>query len=181
MLFSIVALFLLLALIWLARQVYVRGRREVNAERVPVEDLFPVHCGHFPQILQALSDSDADYLSFRVSSKIRRRVSAERRAIVRSFLNGLLEDFRRLDRLGRTVASLAPELERSQESHHLRLALQFRALYLLVQVRLTVGSVSIPQLTHLTDVVGRYAAQLEAAMARLEGLSLDGARGGFSA
>jgi hypothetical protein len=108
-------------------------------------------------------------------------VRTERRAVVGSFLVGLREDFRRLHNLAQTIAALSPQIERGHELQRLWLRLEFELFCWAVRIRLAIGWNSVPMLKDLTSIVGAQAAQIETAMARLEGLSLKGVRGSFSA
>jgi len=181
LIFAVVALLLLFALLWLSREIRAPRPIRAGSKQLAIEDLFPLHCRHFPQVMQALSPSDTDYLIARVSSKTRRRVLAERRVVVRQFLGGLREDFRRLDQLGRSIAAYSPEVSHAREAERIWLALRFALLCRRVELRLLFHTVSLPLLKQVADMVGAQAAQLEAAMARLEGLSLSNQRISFSA
>ncbi len=174
------AVLLLLALLWLLRERPGGWPAARPTQRLGIEELFPLHYRYFPQVRQALSPADQEYLRDRASNRIRRQAQAERRKLTRQFLAGLDGDFSRLDRLGRTVAALAPELSQRLEAERFWLGLQFRFLYRVVQVRLMTGSVSITQLARLTDLLGSLAAQIEAAMAALEEASMARLRSSLS-
>lgn len=163
---------LLLSLLGVVRIRNASRRGLRDAAGPPVEQLFPLHSRHFPQVRQALSAADEIYLRARASPELRRRALAERRKVARQFLAGLREDFTRLHRLGRTVASLSPKVSRKQEAERFWLGLRFQVLYGLVWVRLQVGSTCLPQLARLTELVGGLAAQIETAMAALEQASV---------
>jgi len=178
-LFVGVALMLLLVLLWLA-WTPVAPPPPVEP-RLKIEELFPLHCRHFPQVRQALSPADLAYLRGRASARILRQVRAERCEVTRKFLAGLKEDFSRLNRLAATVAALSPEISRAQEAERLRLILRFRILYGLVWLRLATGSISLPQLGRLTDLLGSLAAQIETAMVALAEASAEQLRSGLSA
>lgn len=181
LMFAVLALLLLLALFWLARRIYSPSRREALGEKPAIEDLFPHHSRHFPQILQALANSDDEYLRLRVSPKLRERVRGERRAVVSGFLAGLSGDYRKLHRLAQTIAAISPQVEHSHELKRLWLRIEFEFFCLLVRIRLAVGWNSVPLLRELTSIVGAQAAQLEAAMAKLEENSLARVQENFSA
>lgn len=172
LIFGIAVVLLLLLLLRLTREPgRPRGVAKAGAGP-PIEELFPLHCRHFPGVRQALSPIDLAYLKKRTSPRILRRVRADRRAVAFAFLAGLKQDFTRLERLGRTVASLAPHVSRKQETERLWLGLRFRIFYGLVWLRVATGSVSVPQLARLTDMVGSMAARLEGVMAALEEASM---------
>ena len=176
-----IALALLLALLWLMRE-RPQARELTGAElKSRIEELFPLHLKYFAQVRQALSPADQQYLKERASRRIQRQARAERLAVARRFLDGLRDDFFRLERLGRAVAALSPAVSRPQEAERLWLGLRFRILHRIVWLRLATGGVSLPQLTRLTELVGNLAAQIEASMAALEEVSMSRLRSGLSA
>jgi hypothetical protein len=180
LIFAIVALVLLLAVLWVAWRP-MAAPPAIPESSLPIEELFPLHSRHFPQVRQALSQADAAFLRERASARIQRRVRAERREVAREFLHGLAQDFTRLDRLGRVVAAVSPVVSRQQEVERLRLGLRFRLLYGLAWLRLGMGGVSVPQLARLTQLVGSLAAQIEGAMAALEDAGMMQARSRLNA
>ena len=138
-----------------------------------VESVLPKHYRFFPQVRQALSAGDNEYLLNAAPPRIAQQVLRERRAIAKRFLHGLHEDFSSLERLARMVASLSPVVSREQEMERLYLGLKFRLLYVMVWVRLSTGQVPLQQLAHLTELVGRLALRMEQAMAEISALSTD--------
>lgn len=141
----------------------------------------PRHYRYFRQIHQALSTEDAEYLIKSAPPHVAKRALRERRAVARHFLNGLREDFSNLERLGRIIAALSPEVSREQETQRLILSLKFQMLYALVWVRLSTGNLPLQQLEHLTGLVGRLAARMDEAMAEISALSAGQLSGGNSA
>lgn len=181
LIFAVVALALLLALLWLAWRPASPPPVSAAETKLQIEDLFPLHCRHFPQVRQALSAEDQAFLKGRASRRIQRQSRAERHEVARKFLAGLKEDFSRLERLGRTVAALSPEVSRTLEAERFWLGLRFRTLYRLAWLRLEIGRISVPQLARLTELVGSLAAQIESAMAGLEEASVMRLRSSLSA
>lgn len=181
LLFVGVAVVLLLVLLWLASKPVAPPAARAAEAKLEIEDLFPLHCRHFPQVRQALSPADLAYLKGRASPRIGWRVRAERREVTREFLAGLQEDFSRLNRLASSVAALSPEISRAEEAERFWLSLRFRILHALVRLRLVTGSISVPQLGRLTGLIGSLAAQIEAAMAALEPASAEELRSSLSA
>jgi hypothetical protein len=162
--FVAIGLGLLALLLWLPLG-WSRQRREVTeAPGLKLEDLTPRHALYISHIQNALSAIDLDYLESRVSAKTLRRVRMERRRVARQFLAGLGDDYRRLDKLARVVAALSPKVEYKQEFGRLWLGLRFRALYVLVWVRLSLGPAPLAPFVHLAGIVGSLSARLEAAM-----------------
>jgi hypothetical protein len=131
------------------------------------EDLVPRHAKYFPLIRQALEGSDLAELGRRVPSGARRRLRAERRTVARRYLEGLREDFLRLERFGRMVAALSPKVDARQEAERLRLGVRFRLVYAVVSMRLALGQVPVPAFVRLTAFVGSLATRLEASMTSL--------------
>ena len=166
-LYTVIALALVVALVWLLhRPLSWAGTAELEGSLEP-ENLFPVHCRHFPQIRQALSRADMEFLRGRASGRTLREWRSERRNVLRQFLAGLGQDFARLDRLARTVAALSPEVSREREMERLWLSVRFLVIYRLVSLRLAAGVAPLPQVVRLTELVGSFAAQVETRMAAL--------------
>jgi hypothetical protein len=146
-----------------------------------IESALPKHYRYFSQIRQALSAEDHRYLLEVAPPPIARQVLRERRAVARSFLRGLREDYSSLERLARMVASLSPVVSRRQEIERLVLGLKFHLLYALVQIRLSTGMVPLQQIGQLTELIGRLALRMEQAMAEIGSLSGDRLTRGVSA
>jgi hypothetical protein len=129
------------------------------------------HYAYFPQIRQALSAADSDYLMKNAPPRVSRQALRERRIVARRFLEGLREDFSNLSRLGRIVAALSPEISRQQETERLMLSLKFQFLYTLVWLRLSTGNLPLSQLESLTGLIGRLATRMDEAMTEISALS----------
>ena len=151
---------------------------ELNAD---LSLLVPKHYGYFPQIRQALSAADSQFLTETAPLQVARQALRERRAVARGFLKGLREDFSNLARLGRIIAALSPSVSREQETERLVLYLKFHILYLLVWLRLSTGNLSLPQLELLTGLVERLAMRMEETMSDISELSAGRLSGGLSA
>jgi hypothetical protein len=129
------------------------------------------HYGYFPQVRQALSAADSQYLMENAPPHVAKQALRERRAVARRFLMGLHEDFSNLAKLGRMIAAMSPEVSREQETERLILSLKFQILYTLVWLRLSTGNLPLQQLEHLTGLVGRLATRMDEAMAKISALS----------
>jgi len=164
-----IALVLIALLYWLLFRPSptVRSAAEV-AEGLELEELFPLHCRHFPQIHQAFSRDDDVFMRRRASRPAYESWRANRRRVLRLFLVGLNQDFGRLAQLARAVAALSPEVSRTREFEQLWLILRFRLLYHVVALRARAGRNPLPQMTRLAELVGSFAAQVDAGMAALE-------------
>lgn len=157
----------LLAIVWLAcKPLPAESAPKLDG---PVEELTALHSQRLPQLRQSLDPADTSYVQSRLSPAKERQWRRERRKIVREFLSGLAEDFARIDRLGRTVASFSPTFSRRQEIERIGLSLRFRVNYRILCVRLALGELeSARQIAGLAELIGNMAARTEAAMARLQ-------------
>jgi len=140
---------------------------------VSESDSLPIarHYQHFPQIRQALSAVDANYLQENAPKQVTKQALRQRREVARHFLSGLREDFSNLARLGRMVAALSPEVSREQETQRLLLTLKFQILYSVVWLRLCAGNAPLRQIEGLTGLVGQLAQRMDEAMAQISALS----------
>jgi len=180
--FAVVALALLVTLLWLLREPGAPATGEeagfAARQHFPqIEELFPLHCPYFPQLRQVLSRGDEQYMRKRASRRLQKRWCAERRRVAQQFLEGLREDFLRLNRLAGTVAALSPGVDRRQEAERFRLALRFRLLFLLVELRLKLGPARLDELTGLANLISTLAVELDRGIAALEESSLASLRG----
>jgi hypothetical protein len=139
------------------------------------------HYRYFRQIRQALSVADTHYLMDTAPPHVAKQALRERRAVARRFLMGLHEDFSNLERLGRIIAAMSPEVSREQETQRLILSLKFQILYGFVWLRLSTGNLPLQQLENLTGLVGRLATRMDAAMAEISALSAGQLPGGLGA
>ena len=163
----------ILAILWLLLR-----PRSSSAEKVHgrLADLHagngaPKHYQYFPQIRQALSEADDKYLGEAAPPHVARQARRVRRRVARDFLLGLREDYSNLERLGRMIAAMSPEISRSQEAERFALGLKFQLVCALVWLRLWTGNLPVRQIQYLTGLVGGLAAQMEQAMSEINALS----------
>ena len=153
---------LFVALLWL-----LLGRRspgDLAQEALEIHELLPVHCKYFPQIQNLLNSQDQDFVGRRVPLKIAKQWSAERRAILRLYIQGLREDFRRMEKLARLLAALSPEVKRAQEWEWFGLSVQFRLLYVAMQLRLAAGILPAGELARVAETLTALRLMLESTM-----------------
>ncbi|MGD0908684.1 MAG: hypothetical protein ABSA96_13960 [Candidatus Acidiferrales bacterium] len=164
-------------LLWLMRPArnYVQTGRSSVRQTIDqaLESVAPHHYRYYPQVRQALSAGDLEYLRKAAPPHVAKKAIRERREVARHFLSGLYEDFSKLERLARMVAALSPVVSREQETERLLLGLRFRLLYAAVWLRLSLGPVPLLQLGELTNLVGRLAVRMEQAMANINALSAE--------
>jgi hypothetical protein len=170
-------------LMWLLIPRHKSSRTAAASFRQGAIDALPTarHYGYFPQVRQALSAADSQYLMETAPPHAAKLALRERRAVARGFLKGLHEDFSNLAKLGRMIAALSPEVSREQETERLILSLKFQILYSLVWLRLSIGNLPLQQLEHLTGLVGRLATRMDEAMAKISALSARPLAGGLGA
>lgn len=181
MLVITIALAFAVLLSWLLRPRLRKPETGQPLTDLRIEDMYPRHYRYFPQVRQALSADDEEYLRKEAAPEVARQAVTERRAVARRFLAGLRADFLNLERLARTVAALSPVVSREQETERLVLNLKFHFLYALVWMRLSTGSVPLQQIGYLTGLIGTYAMRMERAMAAVSMLSGNQASPGFNA
>ena len=160
-------------LVWLLIPRHKSSRTAPASFRPDAINALPIarHYGYFPQIRQALSAADSQYLLETAPPGVAKQALRERRAVARRFLKGLHEDFSNLAKLGRIIAALSPEVSHEQETERLILSVKFQVLYALVWMRLSMGNLPLPQLEHLAGLVGRLATRMDEAMAKISALS----------
>ncbi len=159
----VVALLILLA--WALRN--PAQRKALKIEPASLEQPGPRHSTYLPLIRQALSPTDLEFLATRGSPGLARRARKERQRVTLSYLDELRNDFQRLLRLARVVASLSPEVGAAQEFERLRLSFRFSCRCQMVRVGLYSGLLVLPQLGGLSQMVSELAVRMEAAMQEL--------------
>ena len=165
---------LLTVLLWLLRPRHRAPKSGQAGMDLKMESCLPRHYRYFPQVRQALSASDEEYLERVAPRDVAQTAHRERRAVARKFLAGLREDFSNLERLARLVAALSPVISSEQETERLILGAKFRLLYAWVLLRLSTGRAPLEQIEQLTGLVGRLATRMEQAMAAIGALSAPG-------
>jgi hypothetical protein len=139
------------------------GRRQDR-----MEGLLALHAQHFPQLRQALTTLDADYVRRKTSGEIERRLREERRRIVEQFLSGLAEDFGRLERLIKMVREMSPAEPWIQQIQPAGRRFRFRSSYRIASLQIHSASLqSANRLARLTELVGNLSVQIEVGVARL--------------
>ena len=119
---------------------------------------------HLPQIRQALSREDKEFLARAGTSKLRERLKKERRRVALWYLEAMRGDFDGLLRTAKVIASLSPEIGVGQEFERLRLTMIFLWKDRVVQMALYVGYAPVPQLTGLSEFLSGFTVRLEEAV-----------------
>jgi hypothetical protein len=152
-----------LALVFLLVWALRRGRQS-RATSGQLEDGVESHVQYIPQIRQALSDDDRQYLLGKGGAHLMKAVERDRRKVTGEFLDALNGEFHRLLRLASIVAALSPEVQPMQEFERLRLTAVFQCRLQLVRTRLRMGNTPSRELGELSDVVSRLNVRMESAM-----------------
>jgi hypothetical protein len=165
LIFSLVAIALLLLLAWALRAPGKSSRGKFDL--ASLEESGRRHATYFALIRQASSPADMEYLARRGSPGIIERVRRDRRGVALLYLAQLRDDFQRLLRLARAVAALSPAVGSRQELNRLRLSLEFSWRYHLIRAGVYYGLLPIPQLNTLSHMVSQLAVQMENSMKEL--------------
>ncbi len=156
------AVLLLILLFWVLREPLklVKPHAGIGSE----EELARCHVTYFPQVRQAMAAEDFAYVASRGSRELCRRVRKERRKIILNYLPCVRDDFHKLWRLARVIASMSPRVGVAQELARVRLGLTFSLRYQMIRVKFLFGLAPIPELGSLSEFVSRLAVRLETAM-----------------
>jgi hypothetical protein len=158
---AIVALLLFLFL-WSLRP--ARKSPGTLADAASLEESGCRHALHCPQIRQALSPADFEYLAALGGKALAKQTRRERRRVVFAYLTALREDFNRLLTLGRTIAKLSPQVVALKEAERLRLSIEFLWRCRLIELRLLLGMAALPQVADVSDLVSSVTIRVEAAL-----------------
>jgi hypothetical protein len=163
-LFALLTLALLGALYWLSH----RARRDVRGadllRTLSGDSLLPQHYKYFPQVCRALSADDVRFLESRATPAVRHAARQARRTVALQFLTGLRNDYGKLDRLARVLASLAPSANQRREAHRMWLAFKFGFRWRVVWLEIWSGAAPVSQLQNMAGLIGGLAAQMQTSM-----------------
>jgi len=156
------SLTLLSFLLWALRHSAVARRSAANLEEPERSNL-----EYFPQIHQALTREDREFLLNKGGAVLARTVDRERRGVALDFLKALEEEFDRQMRLARVIAGLSPEVRTLEEFERFRLNTIFHCRLVAVRMRLVSGVRPLPELNMVSDVVSGLTVRMETAMKEL--------------
>jgi hypothetical protein len=163
-LFALLTLALLGALYWLS----LRARKDTRGadllRTLSADSLLPQNYKYFPQVCRALSEEDARYLQLRAAPAVRHSALQARRSVALNFLTGLKDDYHKLDRLARVLASLAPAANQQREAQRIWLAFKFGFRWRVVWLEIWSGAAPITQLQSMAGFIGGLAAQMQLSM-----------------
>ncbi len=171
----LIVFFVLIGLtLWFAfRHLAPRRAAEKDAS-LPIDLLLPTsYLKNSSEIERLLTELDEERRNGNLSARLRQHLNPARRLLLKELLLGLEEDFSRLDRLMCTVASLAPEIERKEETERFWLWVRFRLHFGLARLSLMVGRFSEPELTSICQLFDRLATRTQEALETLEHSSLN--------
>jgi len=154
-----VAVLLLVLLGWA-----LRSPSDPRKKSGPLEEPRRSNIQYFPQIQQALAPADRKFLLEKGGRELARSVARERRKVALRFLSSLDEEFSRLLRLARIIASLSPEVAPMQEFERMRLTVVFHSRLQALRVGLALGAAGVSQLQAVSDIVSQLSVRMETAM-----------------
>lgn len=160
-LFALLTVALLGALYWLSQRARRDPRGADLLRTLSTDSLLPQHYKYFPQVSRALSAEDARFLQSRANPAVRRNALQARRTVALQFLAGLRDDYKKLDRLARVLASLAPSANQQREAERIWLAFQFGVRWRIVWLEIWSGAAPITQLQSMAGFIGGLAAQIQ--------------------
>ena len=144
-----------------------RERRKLQTDPRSLDEDGERHVTYLPQIRQALSPMDFDFLLKSASRELQRRVRLERLGVALAYLSAVRADFQRLLRTARVIAVLSPEVAAVHELERLRLTAKFAWQYKMIRWKLLAGFAPVPQLDGLSNLVSGLSVRMEAAMKEL--------------
>lgn len=166
----VLAAALIAALLWLLLGPQ-RRKLDPAAQALEIKSLLPRHFQHFPQIGHTLKPDDQEFMRRRAPRELSTEWRKQRTRILRLYIRALAQDFRGLEQLARLVAALSPEVTRRQEWEWLLLGLQFRLLYRMTLLRVSLHRLPPDEMGRLAEMVTSLAMKLERWTDRLtEGL-----------
>ena len=181
LIYGTIAAVILAALYWISLRARTPADTETLLKNAKSEDLLPKHYRFFPQVSRALSGEDMEYLTRRTDGHARSAARRARRGVGLEFLQGLREDYRRLNRLARALTALAPSANVQRESERVWLELRFKFVWYFVWLCLWTGMTPIIQIRRLADLIGGSTARLETAINVWQETSLSVPSARFSA
>lgn len=167
-LFALLTLALLGALYWLSHRARRDARGSDLLRTLSADSLLPQHYKYFPQVCRALSAEDARFLELRAAPAVRRAARDARRTVALQFLTGLRDDYQKLDRLARVLASLAPSANQRREAHRMWLAFKFGFRWRVAWLEIWSGAAPVTQLQSMAGLIGGLAAQMQTSMNALQ-------------
>jgi UV DNA damage repair endonuclease len=155
---------LLAALAWLS---FSAMRRAPHADLGQRPQRETRHISYLPQIKQALSQTDHEYLSARGPTGLANRVRKERRRIALNYLTALRTDFEKLQHMARVVAVMSPEVAVAQELQGVRLSVEFSVRYRIIYFRLLSDIAPMSAINNLSNLISALTVRMETAISSL--------------
>ena len=155
-------IFLLLILAWVLRD--PRKLATPPSDLDCAEEAHRRHVTYFPQVKRAVAPEDFAFLASCGSRALAQTVRKERRAIALAYLACLRNDFMRLWRLARVIASMSQQVGVAPELERLFLVARFSWRYEVIRLKFLLGFAPLPDLSSLSDVVSRLSVRLDTAM-----------------
>jgi len=164
------AVLLLCAVFALLRDDKARERRIAAKRELPRQQLLPGHYRSFVEIEKKLWAAAEDSQRTTAWDKTKVKLRTAEWQSVREYVRGLREDFARSNRIFSVVVRDSPDEQilKTMEWHRNKIALQYYASLILVDVRLRTGRVSPRELHQLTQAVAAMAYEVRSIVRFLE-------------
>ncbi|HEY0705138.1 MAG TPA: hypothetical protein VGD60_20400 [Candidatus Acidoferrales bacterium] len=133
-----------------------------------IEDLWPLHAQHFPQLRRSLAAFERNETRPDDSAEDRKKREELRRSVLREFLTGLERDFARMGQIVRIAGEMSPsgaEPGLGGRAGIKLLQARFRFNYRLAEFLIGTGWVDpFNRLDQLTKIMARISTQVEESM-----------------
>jgi hypothetical protein len=156
------AFLLLASLLWALRR-----SPSPRKTKAPLEEQHRSNIQYFAQVQQALSAEDREYLLRKGPAGLAQSVDRERRKVALDFLEALDEEFSRLLRLAKVIATLSPEVAPLQEFERMRLSVVFHWRLQAIRALVAFGMARPPKLAAVSDIISQVSVRMESAMKAL--------------
>ncbi len=168
--FALLMLVVVLLMFEFWRQQLKLEQRNASQRDLPREALIPRHYRCFTEVEQRLWEAVGDYKPSGSWEEARFAHGEPGFEIVREYVRGVREDFRRGHRIFGQVILHAPEMELFAQLEWARIKIEFSYYRrcALVWFRLKTGGVSVKELRQLTDIVATLAYRVRTMLATIE-------------
>ena len=146
-------------------------RRRIASQRdVPREELVPRHYKLFTEVENKLWAAVREHKGGILWEQVRIRVGEPEFQIVRDYVRGLREDFRRGHRIFGQVIIHSPEMKLLAQLEWQRVKIEFSYYRwcALLWLRLRTAGISIDDLRHLTEIVATLAYRVRTMLSAFE-------------
>lgn len=164
--FFIIIAVLFLVFVWSLRNPKKYAPSGEASSAIP-QNLQGSHVSYLPQIQRALTPTDFEFASTRISRAALRRMRRERRQVTLAYLSALRAELDKLLHTAKVIAALSPQVAAGQELERVLLMAKFLWRYRMIRMSVWAGFAPLPQLSALSNLLSGYSVRLEEAMKEL--------------